>query len=220
MVDKVAKIWMDGKLINWDDANVHILTHTLHYGLGAFEGIRSYKREDGSSAIFRLEEHMIRFLDSMKIMRVKSPFDLNTLCRATVETLVVNGLAEGYIRPLVFIGDGAMGLYAPNNPIRVAIIVWKWGAYLGAGALEKGIRAGVSSFNRHHVNSSMVKGKICGHYVNSIQAKYEAKDAGLDEAIMLDTAGYVSEATGKNIFIILSWNQSQKITQNIVHFIF
>jgi branched-chain amino acid aminotransferase len=202
MVDKVEKIWMDGEFVNWDDANVHILTHTLHYGVGAFEGIRSYRRADGTSVIFRLEEHIQRLLDSLKIVMLESPFDRETLTRACREALLLNKLPEAYVRPLAYVGDGAMGLYAPNNPVRIAIIVWKWGAYLGDEALEKGIRAKVSSFNRHYVNSSMVKGKIVGHYVNSILAKREAKAAGYDEGIMLDTTGYVSEGSGENIFVV------------------
>jgi branched-chain amino acid aminotransferase len=202
MVDKVDKIWMDGKFVDWDKANVHILTHTLHYGVGAFEGIRSYRRPDGSSVIFRLEEHIQRMMDTLKIVMLEPPFDKETLCRACRESLLVNRLAEGYIRPLAYVGDGAMGLYAPNNPVRMAIIVWKWGAYLGDGALQKGIRAKVSSFARHYVNSSMVKGKVIGYYVNSILAKREVKAAGYDEAIMLDTNGYVSEGSGENLFIV------------------
>jgi len=202
MVDKVEKIWMDGKFVDWDDAQVHILTHTLHYGVGAFEGIRSYQRKDGSSVIFRLDDHVRRFLDTLKIVMLESPFDKETLVQACRESLVRNRLPEGYIRPLAYVGDGAMGLYAPNNPVRMSIIVWKWGAYLGDGALKNGIRAKVSSFCRHYVNSSMVKGKVVGYYVNSILAKREVKAAGYDEAIMLDTNGYVSEGSGENLFIV------------------
>ncbi len=202
MVDKVDKVWMDGQFVDWDDAQVPILTHTLHYGVGAFEGIRSYERKDGSSVIFRLDEHIQRLLDTLKIAMLEPPFDKETLVRACRESLLVNRLPEAYIRPLAYVGDGAMGLYAPDNPVRVAIIVWKWGAYLGEDALQNGIRARVSSFNRHYVNSSMVKGKVVGYYVNSILAKREAKKAGYDEAIMLDTQGYVSEGSGENIFIV------------------
>lgn len=202
MVDKVEKIWMDGKLVNWEDANVHILTHTLHYGVGAFEGIRSYVRADGSSVIFRLDEHVQRLLDTLKIVMLEPPFDKETLVSACRECLLVNKLEEAYIRPLAYVGTGAMGLYAPNNPVHIAIIVWRWGAYLGDEALSNGIRAKVSSFTRHFVNSSMVKGKVVGHYVNSIMAKREAKIAGYDEGIMLDTNGYVSEGSGENLFIV------------------
>jgi len=201
MVDRVDKIWMDGELVNWDDANVHILTHTLHYGVGAFEGIRSYRRTDGTSVVFRLDDHVSRLLDSCKIMGIECPFDEATILDACVDLLRVNGLEEAYIRPLIYVGDGAMGLYA-NNPIRLAIVVWRWGAYLGDEALANGIRCKVSSFTRHHVNSSMVKGKIIGHYVNSILAKREAKAAGYDEALLLDHQGYISEGSGENIFFV------------------
>ena len=201
MVDRVDKIWMDGELVDWDKANVHILTHTLHYGLGAFEGIRSYRRADGSSGVFRLDDHIRRLEDSCRIMGIECPFDEATIVDACVDLLRVNGLEEGYIRPLIFMGDGAMGLYA-NNPIRLAIIVWRWGAYLGDEALANGIRTKISSFTRNHVNSNMVKGKIVGHYVNSIMAKREVKAAGYDEAILLDHQGYVSEGSGENIFFV------------------
>jgi len=202
MVDKVDKIWMDGEFVDWDDATVHILTHTLHYGVGAFEGIRSYLRQDGTSVIFRLEDHIQRLFDSLKIAMLDPPFDKQTIIDACRECLVLNRLPEGYVRPLAYVGMGAMGLYAPDNPVRISIAVWKWGAYLGEDALEHGIRGRVSSFNRHHVNSSMLKGKIVGYYVNSILSKREAKMAGYDEAIMLDTNGYVSEGSGENIFIV------------------
>ncbi|MFH1531699.1 MAG: branched-chain amino acid transaminase [Pseudomonadota bacterium] len=203
MVDRVDKIWMDGELVNWEDANVHILTHTLHYGVGAFEGIRSYRRTDGTSVVFRLGDHVQRLLDSCKIMGLECPFDKETIKDACVDLLRVNGLDEGYIRPLIYIGDGAMGLYA-NNPVRLAIVVWRWGAYLGDEALANGIRCKVSSFTRHHVNSSMVKGKIVGHYVNSILAKREVKAAGYDEALLLDHQGYISEGSGENVFFVKS----------------
>lgn len=201
MVDRVDKIWMDGELVDWEDANVHILTHTLHYGLGAFEGIRSYLRADGSSGVFRLDDHIQRLQDSCRIMGLECPFDKTTIVEACVDLLRINGLDEAYIRPLIFVGDGAMGLYA-NNPVRLAIIVWHWGTYLGDDALANGIRTKVSSFIRHHVNSSMVKGKIVGNYVNSILAKREIKAAGYDEAILLDQQGYVSEGSGENIFLV------------------
>ncbi len=201
MVDRVDKIWMDGELVDWEDANVHILTHTLHYGMGAFEGIRSYRRTDGTSVTFRLDDHIQRLCDSCKIMNLDCPFDKTTIIDACVDLLRVNGLEEGYLRPLVYVGDGAMGLYA-NNPVRLAIVAWRWGAYLGDDALINGIRCKVSSFTRHHVNSSMVKGKIIGHYVNSILAKREAKAAGYDEALLLDHQGYISEGSGENIFFL------------------
>ena len=202
MVEKMDKIWMDGKLIPWGEANVHILTHTLHYGLGAFEGIRCYKTHDGKSAIFRLKEHIDRLFDSAHIGDLQIPYSKKEIAEACKETLRANQLKEGYIRPLIFVGEGVMGVHPGKNPIRVAIITWPWGAYLGEEALEKGIRAKVSSYNRHHVNVMMTKAKISGNYVNSVLAKREVVRMGYDEAVMLDTEGYVSEATGENIFMV------------------
>jgi len=193
---------MDGKIIPWEEANVHILTHSLHYGLGVFEGIRCYLCHDGKSAVFRLREHMDRLFDSAHIGDIKIPYSKKEISEACKETLRVNQLKEGYIRPIVFIGEGVMGVYPGDNPIRVAIITWSWGAYLGEGALEKGIRIKVSSYTRHHVNVMMTKAKICGNYVNSVLAKREVMKMGYDEALMLDTEGYVSEASGENIFMV------------------
>ncbi|HUL30164.1 MAG TPA: branched-chain amino acid transaminase [Thermodesulfobacteriota bacterium] len=202
MVEKVSKIWMNGKLIPWEEANVHILTHSLHYGLAVFEGIRCYLCHDGKSAVFRLREHVDRLFDSAQIGDIKIPYSKREISDACKETLRVNRLREGYIRPIVFIGDGVMGVYPGDNPIQAAIITWSWGAYLGEGALEKGIRVKVSSFTRHHVNVMMTKAKICGNYVNSVLAKREVTKMGYDEALMLDTEGYVSEASGENIFMV------------------
>ena len=202
MVQKAEKIWMDGELIPWDEARVHILTHTLHYGLGVFEGIRCYVCHDGSSAIFRLKEHVDRLFDSAKIGDIQMPFSKEEIAEACKETLKANGLKEGYIRPIAFISEGVMGVYPGDNPIRLAVITWPWGAYLGEGALEKGIRIKTSSFTRHHVNVMMTKAKICGNYVNSVLAKREVVKMGYDEALMLDTEGYVSEASGENIFMV------------------
>jgi branched-chain amino acid aminotransferase len=202
MVEKVNKIWMDGELIHWDEAKVHILTHTLHYGMGVFEGIRCYQCPDGRSGVFRLPEHIHRLFDSAHIAEIDIPFAPEELIEACKDTLRVNGLKEGYIRPLVFIGDGAMGVHPQDNPTRVAIITWKWGAYLGEEALLQGTRVKTSSYSRHHVNVMMTKAKICGNYVNSVLAKREAVRGGYDEALMLDTDGYVSEATGENIFLV------------------
>jgi branched-chain amino acid aminotransferase len=196
------KIWLDGEFVDFDKANVHILTHTLHYGLGAFEGIRCYKRADGNSAIFRLSDHIRRLIESCKICMMDVPFTQEQIERACIETVKVNGFDSCYLRPVVFLGHGQMGLSATGNKVRVAIASWKWGAYLGDEGLDKGIRAKVSSFNRQHVNANMVKGKINGQYVNSILAKREVMAAGYDEAIMLDTEGYVSEASGENIFVV------------------
>ncbi|MFT5355977.1 MAG: branched-chain amino acid aminotransferase [Polyangiales bacterium] len=202
MVDKVEKIWMDGELIPWENANVHVLTHTLHYGVGVFEGIRAYELSDGRTAIFRLEEHVRRLFDSAKICTLPMPFDEAAITQACIDTAKASGLKACYLRPLAFMGDGAMGLGARSNKTRVAIIAWKWGAYLGDEGIEKGIRAKVSSFARAGVNSLMAKGKIVGHYVNSILAKREVLAGGYDEAIMLDPQGYVCEASGANIFSI------------------
>jgi len=188
--------------VNWADATVHILTHTLHYGLGVFEGIRCYRTEGGPSAVFRLREHVRRLLDSAHINLIKVPFGQAELEAAILETLRANHLSEGYIRPLVFIGDGVMGLNPADNPIRVAVVAYAWGKYLGEEGMEKGISARVSSFARHFVNAKMTKGKTCGDYVNSILAKREALLDGYDEAILLDTQGLVAEASGENIFMV------------------
>lgn len=201
MVDKVDKIWFDGELIPWEQANVHVLTHTLHYGVGVFEGIRCYKLADGRSAVFRLEEHIRRLFESAHICMLPMPFSHEQVVEACLETVRANGLDECYIRPIAFMGDGAMGLGA-SNKTRVAVIAWRWGAYLGDEGLAKGIRAKVSSYTRPGVNSLMSKGKIVGHYVNSIMAKREVLAAGYDEAILLDPKGYVSEASGENIFVV------------------
>jgi len=201
MLEPVEKIWMDGKFVAWGEAQVHILTHSLHYGLAAFEGIRCYKGKSGST-IFRLREHVDRLFDSAHIGMMAMPYDKKQIAEAIVETVRVNRLEACYIRPLVYIGYGTMGVHPADNPIRVAIAAWRWGAYLGDDALANGMRACISSFTRHHVNVSMTKGKISGYYVNSIMAKREAKADGYDEAILLDAEGYVSEGTGENVFIV------------------
>jgi len=201
MLDKTEKIWMNGKFINWDAAKVHILTHTLHYGLGAFEGIRCYNTPKGP-AIFRLDEHVKRLFQTAHIFLIDIPFTENEIKKAIIDTVKINKLKECYIRPLSYIGYGAMGLYPKGNPINVAIAAWPWGAYLGEEGIEKGIRVKVSSFIRNHVNSNMSRGKVCGYYVNSQIAKKEAISSGYDEALLLDTEGYVSEGSGENIFIV------------------
>ena len=201
MIKKTKKIWMDGKFVNWGDANVHILTHTLHYGLGVFEGIRCYETKSGP-AIFRLREHVERLFNSAHIFMIDIPYSKKEIEDAIIETVKINKIKECYIRPIVYIGYGVMGLYPKGNPINVAISVWPWGAYLGDEGLEKGIRVKVSSFIRNHVNSQMSRGKVCGYYVNSQLAKKEAISCGYDEALLLDTEGYVSEGSGENIFIV------------------
>ncbi|SDF04210.1 branched-chain amino acid transaminase [Desulfovibrio legallii] len=195
-------IWFDGKMLPSDQARVHVLTHALHYGSAIFEGIRAYACADGKSAVFRLEDHCKRLLNSAKILRMEVPYSAEQLAQACVETLQANKLKEGYIRPLSFVGYGEMGVYPGNNPVQTIVAVWPWGAYLGAEALEKGIRIKTSSFARSHVNTAMSKAKASGNYINSILAKVEAKEDGYDEAIMLDTNGFVSEATGENVFIV------------------
>jgi branched-chain amino acid aminotransferase len=212
MVEKVERIWMDGELVPWDQAQVPILTHTLHYGLGVFEGIRCYKLADGRSAVFRLREHIRRLFDSAHIMTLPMKWSQGDVVEACLETVRVNGLDECYIRPLAYVGEGAMGLGALDNPTRLAIIAWRWGTYLGDEGLEKGIRTKVSSFNRSAVNSMMPKGKVVGHYVNSILAKREALAAGYDESIMLDPQGFVAEASGENIFMV---RDGQVVTPSI-----
>jgi branched-chain amino acid aminotransferase len=196
------KIWLDGRLVDWADAKVHVLTHTLHYGLGVFEGIRCYATADERSAVFRLPEHVRRLFDSAHINLMEIPWSPAEIESACLETLRANRLAEGYIRPIAFIGDGEMGLNPGDNPIRVAVVCWPWGKYLGEESMVRGVRAKVSTFSRHFVNAKMTKGKTCGDYVNSILAKREALLDGYDEAIMLDVEGLVSEASGENIFAV------------------
>lgn len=201
MLTKTNIIWMDGKFIKWDKATVHVLTHTLHYGLGIFEGIRCYKTQKGS-AIFKLDEHIDRLFNSAHIFMMDIPYSKREIKDAIVKTIKVNNIKECYIRPLVYIGYGAMGLYAQGTPINVSIAVWSWGSYLGEKGLREGIRVKTSSFIRNHVNANMTRGKICGYYVNSQLAKKEAISCGYDEALLLDTEGYVSEGSGENIFIV------------------
>jgi branched-chain amino acid aminotransferase len=202
MVDKVKKIWLDGEFIDWDAANVHVLTHSLHYGLAAFDGMRAYRRADGNTYVFRLREHVDRLFDSCKMCLLQPKFTREQIMGVCTEALRINGMTDGYLRPMVFIGSGAMGIYVPTNPIQTAVIAWKWGAYLGEEALKNGIRAKISSFARHHINVSLSKAKMNGQYTNSVLAKREAKFGGYDEAILLDVNGYVSEGSGENIFVV------------------
>lgn len=202
MADRDGWIWMDGEFVPWRDAKIHVLTHTLHYGMGVFEGVRCYETADGGSAIFRLQEHTKRLLNSAKIFQMKIPFSHETLAEATLETVRRNGLKSAYIRPLAFLGSERMGIAASNNTVHVSISAWAWGAYLGEDGLNKGIRVKTSSFSRHHVNVSLVRAKACGYYINSILAHQEAAADGFDEALLLDTDGYVSEGSGENLFVI------------------
>ena len=200
-MQKAEKIWLDGKLVAWDAANVHVLTHALHYGVGVFEGIRAYRTADGRSAIFRLREHLRRLYDSAHIVMMEIPWKPEQLELACLEVMRANGLAEGYLRPVAFFGYGQMGVGA-QNPVQVAVAAWPWSAYLGEDGLKNGIRAKISSFTRMHVNVNMVRAKVTGQYVNSFLATREAALAGYQEAILLDTEGYVAEGAGENIYLV------------------
>ena len=198
-VKKTDKIWMNGKLVNWDEARVHVLTHALHYGSGVFEGIRCYNAMKGP-AVFRLKEHLQRLLNSAKVYHMKVPYTLEELRAATKETVKANSMKECYIRPIVYVGYGEMGLNPLKNPVDVAIAMWSWGTYLGEDGLKHGIRTKISSFERMNSNVMPPVAKATGQYINSILAKIEALNAGYDEAIMLDNRGLVSEGPGENIF--------------------
>lgn len=199
--DRDGFIWMDGEFVDWREAKVHVLTHTLHYGVGVFEGVRAYATDQGP-AIFRLGRHTERLLQSAKIMGMTIPFSVDEINAAQCEIIRKNQLKSAYLRPMAFYGSEAMGLHAKGLKVHLSISAWEWGAYLGDEALENGIRIKTSSFNRHHVNSTMAKAKTNGHYTNSIMALQEAENAGYDEALMLDTNGYVAEGSGENIFIV------------------
>jgi branched-chain amino acid aminotransferase len=203
MADRDGEIWMDGQFVDWRDANIHVLTHTLHYGMGVFEGVRCYETTSGS-AIFRLKDHTQRLLNSAKIFQMKLGFSKEELMQAQLETVRRNKLKSCYIRPIVWIGSERMGIATNNNKIHIAIAAWPWGAYLGEEGLAKGIRVKTSSFTRHHVNVSMVRAKASGYYINSILAHQEVCGMGYDEALLLDTEGYVSEGAGENLFIVKS----------------
>jgi branched-chain amino acid aminotransferase len=198
---KADSLWLDGKMVPFEEARVHVLTHALHYGIGVFEGIRAYQTADGRSAIFRLREHIRRLYDSAHVLMLELPFPAERLEQACLEVLKANRLPAGYLRPLAFTGAGALGVGA-QNPVQVMVAAWPWGAYLSEEGLRRGIRAKVASFARMHVNVNMVKAKITGQYVNSFLATREAALSGYDEAILLDTEGYVSEGAGENIFLV------------------
>jgi len=203
MADRDGEIWMDGQFVDWRDANIHVLTHTLHYGMGVFEGVRCYETSSGS-AIFRLKDHTQRLLNSAKIFQMKLGYSKEELMQAQLETVRRNKLKSCYIRPIVWIGSERMGIATNDNKIHIAIAAWPWGAYLGEEGLAKGIRVKTSSFTRHHVNVSMVRAKASGYYINSILAHQEVCGMGYDEALLLDTEGYVSEGAGENLFIVKS----------------
>jgi branched-chain amino acid aminotransferase len=202
-MDKAKYIWMDGAFTPWDDAKVHVLTHTLHYGNGAIEGTKAYKTVDGRCAIFKLNEHTKRLLNSSKMTLMNVPYTLEELNQAQVELLQQNELFDGaYIRPLVYLGYGVMGLYHKDCPVNVSISAWKWGAYLGEEGLRKGVRVKISSFTRTPNTSGMGKAKAVANYLNSQMAKYEAVEAGYDEALLRDDQGYIAEASGACFFIV------------------
>jgi len=201
MADRDGKIWKDGHMIEWRDATLHMLTHSLHYGMAIFEGVRAYKTVDGT-AIFRLKEHTQRLFNSAKIFQMQLPYDMETLMAAQRDVVRANQLESCYIRPLAWIGSEKMGVSARGNTIHVSVAAWPWGAYLGEEGLAKGIRVKTSSFTRHHVNVSMVRAKASGYYINSILANQEVTAEGYDEALLLDTEGYVSEGAGENVFIV------------------
>ena len=203
MADRDGFIWKDGKLVPWREATTHVLTHTLHYGMGVFEGVRAYPQSDGSIAIFRLQDHTTRLFNSAKIFLLDIPFTAEQLNAAQREVVRANKLNEAcYLRPIAFYGSEKMGVAARGNTVHVAIAAWPWGAYLGADGLEKGIRVKTSSFLRHHVNVTMCRAKACGNYINSILANQEATMNGYDEALLLDVNGYVAEGAGENLFIV------------------
>ena len=201
MADRDGVIWMDGELVPWREAQVHVLTHTLHYGMGVFEGVRAYKAEQGT-AIFRLPEHTRRLFGSAHIMMMPVPWDRATISAAQRTVVRENGLDSAYIRPMFFYGSEGMGLRADNLKVHAVVAAWEWGAYLGAENMEKGIRIKTSSYTRHHVNITMCKAKANGHYINSMLALNEALTNGYDEAMLLDVDGFVAEGSGENIFIV------------------
>ncbi len=199
--DRDGVIWMDGRMVPWREAKVHVLTHTLHYGVGAFEGIRAYKTPRGT-ALFRLDDHIQRLYNTAHILEMDIPYEFAVIRQACIDAIRENGLETGYVRPLVYYGSEGMGLHADNLSVHVSIAAWVWGVYLGADALERGIRIKTSSYTRHLVNSIMCRAKACGNYINSIMALQEAARDGYDEALLLDNEGMVAEGSGENIFIV------------------
>jgi len=199
--DRDGKIWMDGELVDWRDAKIHVLTHTLHYGCGAFEGVRAYDTVNGT-AIFRLQEHTQRLFNSAKILRMKIPFSQEQVNQAQREVVKANGLKSAYLRPLIWIGSEKLGVSPKGNQVHLMVAAWSWGAYLGEDGMKRGIRVKTSSYTRHHVNITMTQAKTVSNYTNSILANMEATDDGYDEALLLDAAGFVSEGAGENLFVI------------------
>jgi branched-chain amino acid aminotransferase len=199
--DRDGVIWYDGKLVPWREATTHVLTHTLHYGMGVFEGVRAYKTPKGT-AVFKLQEHTNRLFRSAHVLSIPMPYDRETINKATLAAVRENKLDAAYIRPMCFYGSEGMGLRADNLKVHVIVAAWNWGAYLGEDGQKNGIRVRTSSFNRHHVNVTMCKAKANGNYMNSMLALREAQSVGYDEALMLDTEGYVSEGSAENVFVI------------------
>lgn len=206
------KIWLNGKILGVEEAKISLFTHALHYGTGAFEGIRAYKQKNGGGAVFRLREHMERLQDSVKIMGFEIPFTVDEMCQAAIDACKANHFEECYVRPIAFIGDGPLGVYPGANPkVELAILTWEWGSYLGDKGINEGAKLKTSTFVRPHVNSAMTKGKITGSYITGVVSKREAISQGYDEALMLDPEGYMTEGTGENLFIIK--NNVVKTTQ-------
>jgi branched-chain amino acid aminotransferase len=201
MSDRDGKIWMDGQMVDWREAKIHVLSHTLHYGCGAFEGVRAYNTVDGT-AIFRLEEHTERLFNSAKILRMNIPFSKEEVMQAQKDVVRENKLESCYLRPLTWIGDKKLGVSPKGNTIHLMVAAWPWGAYLGEEGMKHGIRVKISSYTRHHVNITMTQAKAVSNYTNSILANMEATDDGYDEAILLDTNGFVSEGAGENLFVV------------------
>ena len=201
MADRDGQIWFDGRMVDWRDARIHVLTHTLHYGMGVFEGVRAYQTSAGT-AIFRLADHTRRLFNSAKIFQMKMPFGLDTIVQAHKDVVRANALESCYLRPIAWIGSEKLGVSPRGNTVHVAVAAWSWGAYLGEEGLSKGIRVKTSSYSRHHVNVSLVRAKASGYYINSILANQEVTANGYDEALLLDTEGYVSEGAGENVFIV------------------
>jgi branched-chain amino acid aminotransferase len=199
--DRDGKIWMDGQLVEWRDAKIHVLTHTLHYGCGVFEGVRAYNTAQGT-AIFRLEEHTQRLLNSAKILRMSIPFSKEQIMQAQIDVVRENKLESCYLRPLSWIGDRKLGISPKGNTIHLMVAAWPWGAYLGEDGMQRGIRVKISSYTRHHVNITMTQANAVSNYTNSILANMEAMDDGYDEAMLLDASGFVSEGAGENLFVI------------------
>jgi branched-chain amino acid aminotransferase len=199
--DRDGKIWMDGQMVEWRDAKIHVLTHTLHYGCGVFEGVRAYKTADGT-AIFRLEEHTQRLLNSAKILRMSIPFSKEQIMQAQVDVVRANNLESCYLRPLSWIGSRKLGVSPKGNHIHLMVAAWAWGAYLGDEGMTRGIRVKISSYTRHHVNITMTQAKAVSNYTNSILANTEALDDGYDEAMLLDANGFISEGSGENVFVV------------------